>query len=294
MARPLIVDGGLATTLEERGHALHPRLWSAGTFLADPGAVEDVHVAFLEAGARILISASYQMSFEGLAARGLDRQAAAAAMRRTVEVARRAVERTGIGDARVAASIGPYGATLADGSEYRGDHGLSVEQLADFHRERLGVLARSGADLLAIETVPSLEEARALMGLLAEIHSPPAWISFSCRDAVHLSDGRPVREAAKLCRQSPRVAAVGVNCTAPRHVAGLIDEIRAAGDGTIVVYPNSGETWDAGRRDWSGDLDTAAFVGLAQGWAAQGVRAIGGCCRVGPAAIRELAAALGG
>jgi len=294
MARPVIIDGGLATTLEERGHALHPRLWSAGTFLADPGAVEDVHVAFVEAGARILISASYQMSFDGLAAEGLDRAAAADAMRRTVAVARRARERAGIAGVRIAASVGSFGAALADGSEYRGNYGLDVERLAAFHRERLRVLADAGADLLAIETVPSLDEARALVSLLADAAAPPAWISFSCRDEAHLCDGRSLREAAQICSDSPGVAAVGVNCTPPRYVAGLIDEIRRGSDKPILVYPNSGEAWDAARRGWIGDLDPGAFVDLARGWAGRGVWAIGGCCRVGPATIRKLSAALNG
>jgi homocysteine S-methyltransferase len=292
MARPLILDGGLATSLEERGHELHPRLWSAGVFIRDQHAVEDLHVAFLEAGAEILVSASYQMSFEGLAREGLDCGAAADAMRRTVDVARRARERAGRREARIAASVGPYGAVRCDGSEYRGDYGLTVEQLIGFHSKRFAVLAESGADLLAIETVPSIDEARALLGLLAERDGLPAWVSFSCKDGTRISDGHEIRQAAELCDGCVRVEAIGVNCTAPQHVSQLMDEIRRGSAKPIVVYPNSGERWNATRRGWFGEFDRREFVRLAKVWASRGAWAIGGCCRVGPATIRELAAAL--
>jgi homocysteine S-methyltransferase len=292
MARPLIVDGGLATSLEERGHVLHPRLWSAGVFIQDPGAVENLHVAFLEAGAEIVISASYQMSYEGLAREGLDRDAATDAMRRTVEVAFRARERAGRYEARIAASVGPYGAVLCDGSEYRGDYGLTVDRLIGLHRERFSTLAASGADLLAVETIPSLDEARAVLSLLAERDGPPAWLSFTCKDGTRISDGHEIREAAELCDACTRVVAIGVNCTAPRFVAELMDQIRRGSSKPIVVYPNSGQSWNAERRDWSGEPDRGKFVRLANVWAARGAWAIGGCCRVGPDAIREIATSL--
>ena len=288
MVRPLILDGGLATSLEERGHRLHPRLWSAGVFINEPQAVEELHLAFIEAGAEILISAGYQMSFEGLQREGLSREASADAMRRTVATARRAAERAGRPDVTVAASIGPYGATLCDGSEYRGDYGLTVQQLVEFHRERFAVLGGSGADLLALETVPSLDEARALLQLLSEKEGVSAWVSFSCRDDARIADGHEIREVAALCDDCPRVAAIGVNCTAPRHVAGLMDEIRRASGKPIVVYPNSGQRWDYEGRTWTGEADSEGFVRLAVEWVAKGAWAIGGCCRVGPETIREL------
>ena len=192
MQRSLIVDGGLATGLEQLGHELHPRLWSAAVFLEAPETVEALHTSYLEAGAEVLITASYQMSFEGLAREGLDAAAAEAAMRGTVEIARRATERHGSA-ALVAASVGPYGAVLADGSEYRGNYRVGAGELAKFHRRRLRVLRASGADMLAIETIPSLEEARVLCDLLAEQDGIEAWVSFCCRDETRLADMVPAQ-----------------------------------------------------------------------------------------------------
>lgn len=288
MERPLIVDGGLATALEARGHTLHPRLWSAGVFIERPEAVERLHRDYLAAGADILITASYQMSFEGLAREGLDRASAKDAMRRTVAVARSAAAAEGRAPI-VAASVGPYGATLADGSEYRGAYGVDARKLSAFHRERLEVLATSGADMLAIETIPSMDEARVLRDLLEERKGIEAWFSFSCRDGVRISDGEPIRHLAEMLDPCRRVFAVGVNCTAPEHVSDLIDAIREGTRKPIIVYPNSGERWDATRRRWSGDVARERFLASATGWARKGVWAIGGCCRVGPDMIRELA-----
>jgi len=290
VSRPWIIDGGLATGLEKMGHRLHPRLWSAGVFLENPRAVEDLHVAYLEAGAEILITASYQMSFAALAREGLGSREAAAAMRATVTTARRASERRAKA-AMVAASIGPYGATLADGSEYRGSYGLTPAELVEFHRDRFDVLRTAGADLLAIETLPSLDEARAFSQLLAPHRSARAWISFSCKDGKHLSEGQPIFDAASLLDSCPQVVAIGINCTAPRYVASLMDEIRRASRKRIVVYPNSGERWEAAGRCWAGDSDE--FLGPAVAWAGRGAWAIGGCCRVGPDLIRELASRRG-
>jgi len=291
MQRPLIVDGGLATGLEELGYVLHPRLWSAGVFLEAPQAVEELHAAYLAAGAEVLVTASYQMSFEALAREGLDPAAAESAMRATVETARRAAKQHGK-PTIVAASVGPYGAVLTDGSEYRGDYDLGLEELTVFHRRRLEVLRRSGADLLAIETIPSLEEARALCGLLSEHDGIEAWISFSCRNGEQIADGHSIQQAAALLEACPAVTAVGVNCTAPQYVADLMDGIRESSGKPIIVYPNSGETWDAVRRRWSGNFAHERFLELAREWARKGAWAIGGCCRVGPAVIRELSRVL--
>jgi homocysteine S-methyltransferase len=287
MHRPRIVDGGLATELEARGHRLHPRLWSAGVFLEQPDAVEDVHVAYLEAGADILVTASYQMSFVGLEREGLGHDAAAEAMRRTVEVGRRAGQRAGRSPT-VAASVGPWGAARADGSEYTGLYRASAHELAEFHTERLSVLSISGADLLAVETIPSLEEARLLCQLLATTDGPPAWLSFCCRDEGRLADGAPLVEAAALADRVGRLVAVGVNCTNPEHVDAAIDALRAGTSKPIVVYPNSGECWDPASRSWIGNAAGDRFVDLARGWVRRGVWAVGGCCRVGPDIIRRL------
>jgi homocysteine S-methyltransferase len=290
-ALPWIIDGGLATGLEALGYTMHPRLWSGGVFLEAPDAVEQLHRAYLDAGAEILITASYQLSFAGLHDEGLNEPEAAAAMRETVAVARRAVTSRGR-PAMVAASIGPYGATLADGSEYRGGYGLDVDELMEFHRPRFEVLRAAGADLLAIETIPSLDEARAVARLLGRHRSTRAWVSFSCRDGTRISDGHSIAEAARLLDTASGVVAVGVNCTEPEHVASLMGEIRRETAKPIVVYPNAGGRWNAVARRFEGSADEQRFLEAAAGWARRGAWAVGGCCRVGPDLIRRLASRL--
>jgi len=293
VSRPLIVDGGLATELRERGLTLHERLWSAGVYLERPEAVERLHRDYVEAGAEVLISASYQMSFAGLEREGWSHADAARALCGSVSLAR-AAARDANRPILVAASVGAYGATRADGSEYRGDYGLDVDALVAFHRERLELLATSGADLLAVETIPSYDEARAIHTLLTESDGPEAWVSFSCRDGKRIADGTPLARAARLLDSCKRVLAIGVNCTDPRHVSGLIDAIREGSDKRVVVYPNSGERWDATTRSWQGDSGGGPFLDLAAEWATKDVWAIGGCCRIGPETIRELAKLLRG
>jgi homocysteine S-methyltransferase len=192
----------------------------------------------------------------------------------------------------VAASIGPYGAMLADGSEYRGDYGLDEAALMDFHRPRLQVLAASGADLLACETVPCLAEARALARLLQELPGTEAWITFSCRDGAHNSQGEPWAECVAALDGFAQVAAIGINCTAPQHVESLVATAQAHTAKPIVAYPNTGERYDALRKAWHGAAHDggAALADAAMHWADAGARLIGGCCRTTPqdiAAIRR-------
>ena len=290
----VILDGGLGTELEQRGADLSDPLWSARLLADDPEAIVATHFGYYRAGAQVATTASYQASFQGFAARGIDRQTAATLMRRSVELAiearrRYQAEDDADADLLVAASVGPYGAMLADGSEYRGDYGLSVAQLRDFHGPRLAVLASSGADLLAIETIPSVDEGRALVDLLADSRGMPAWLSFSCSDGGHTRQGDPIEEAFDLADGSPQVIAVGINCTEPVHVEELVQ--RAAGRTTkpIVVYPNGGERWNAAGRQWTGQSDDLISTGVAA-WLAAGARLIGGCCRVGPDTIARIAA----
>jgi homocysteine S-methyltransferase len=188
----------------------------------------------------------------------------------------------------VAASVGPYGAMLADGSEYRGHYALSDDALADFHRPRLQVLAAAGADLLACETIPCLREALVLARLLREFPALTAWMSFSCRDGTHTCEGDSIAACAAQLRAFPQIAAVGVNCTAPQYIASLLRELRGATDSPLVIYPNSGESYDAGSKQWHGTPRAQCFAEMAQLWHAAGARLIGGCCRTGPSDIREV------
>ena len=290
-----VLDGGLATELERRGHDLSDDLWSARLLRDDPQALVDTHLAFFRAGAQVATTASYQASFEGFAARGLSRAESAALMRASVTLARRAADLADaeLGDGvrrQVAASVGPYGAVLADGSEYSGDYGLTDQALRDFHGPRLEVLASAGADLLAVETIPSAQEAAVLLGLLDELEVP-AWLSVTCEDASHTRRGDDVRDLFAMARGHDRLVAVGVNCTAPEHVETLAATAAGASGKPVVAYPNSGESWDGARRRWGGDgvgVDPVA----ARRWVAAGARWVGGCCRVSSDDIARLAAEL--
>lgn len=294
----LPLDGGLATALEEQGYDLSDHLWSAGLLSRNPEAVKAVHRRYLAAGARCLITASYQASIPGFQAAGFSKQEAGDLIRRSVQLAIEARDdfllASGYGvSPLVAASIGPYGACLADGSEYHGKYGISDLDLAEFHRERFRILAQSGADLLACETIPSLEEALVLSKLLEEFPRARAWFSFSCRDSNRLNDGTPLAEAGTALGDCDQILAIGVNCTAPQHINGLIKEIKSVNsDKLIVVYPNSGEAWDHQKRRWVSESDRDSLLQTAGEWWRAGARLIGGCCRVGPAQIRELVAGL--
>jgi homocysteine S-methyltransferase len=283
----LVTDGGLATELEARGHDLSDALWSARLLMDAPGEITAAHLAFFRAGAVIATTASYQASFDGFAARGLDRAQATGLMKRSVELASSArAELAGDGLTRwVAASVGPYGAALGDGSEYRGRYGLSVAELTAWHRPRLEVLAQAGADVLALETVPDADEAEALLAAIAGL-GLPAWLTYSI-DGERTRAGQPLADAFALAADVPEVVAVGVNCCAPADVPGAIATAAAATGKPVIVYPNSGEDWDAGRRAWSGRSRYAA--GQPGQWLAAGAAIIGGCCRVRPADIAEIA-----
>lgn len=261
--RVLVLDGGLATELERRGHDLSSAMWSARLLRDDPAAIVDVHRAFVAAGSDVVTSASYQASFEAF---GDDTERL---LRRSVELARDAGARF------IAASVGPYGAMLADGSEYRGDYGLTVKQLRAWHRRRLDVLADSGADVLAVETIPCLAEVEALC---AELDFP-AWLSITCA-GVSTRAGEPARKAFAMARDCPAVIAVGVNCTAPGDITALVQLAANVTGKPVVAYPNSGEGWDAERRAWIGHRGFAADQ--VTSWVDGGARLVGGCCRVHP------------
>jgi homocysteine S-methyltransferase len=284
----LVLDGGLSTQLEALGADLGDELWSARLLLEEPALIRSAHAAYFAAGADVATTASYQASFAGFARKGLDVAQAERLMRLSVELAAQARDEAGGG--LVAASVGPYGAYLANGAEYTGDYDLDEDGLLAWHRPRWEILASSEADLLACETIPSYPEARALARLLAETPTVKVWVSFSCRDAAHLNDGTPITEAAALFTGDSRVVAVGANCTAPRHIPGLIASL--TGRLPVVVYPNSGETWEAGQRRWTGSADPVEYGQAAKEWQAAGASLIGGCCRTTPEHIRQIRAHL--
>jgi len=288
----VVLDGGLATALEGEGYSLADDLWSARLLRDDPDAIVSIHRRYLEAGADCLTTASYQASFGGFAATGLGRAEATELLLRSTGLARTAVEsfaREGP-KALVAASIGPYAACLADGSEYTGQYAATQSEIESFHRERWDVLTTSSPDLMACETIPNGVEARTLLDILADDGRCWAWFSFCCGDEGHLWDGTPIERVAEACDGGDRVAAVGVNCTAPHLVPALVQRIRSVTDLPIIVYPNSGERYVASSRTWRGN-DESWMAALDESILA-GATIVGGCCRIGPDRIAELRAAV--
>ncbi|MCZ4095605.1 homocysteine S-methyltransferase [Streptomyces sp. So13.3] len=283
LGTPLVLDGGLSNQLAAQGCDLSDPLWSARLLADAPEQIEAAHAAYVRAGARVLITSSYQATYEGFARRGTGREEASALLRRSVELARSAAG--GRTDVLVAASVGPYGAMLADGSEYRGRYGLSVRELERFHRPRIEALAEAGPDLFALETVPDTDEAEALLRAVEGI-GVPVWLSYSI-DGDLTRAGQPLEAAFALAAGRDDVVAVGVNCCAPRdadHAVALAAEVSGK---PVVVYPNSGEEWDAQARKWQGEVTFEAS--RVRDWRSAGARLIGGCCRVGPEQIAALA-----
>ena len=290
----VILDGALATELEVRGADLNHALWSAKLLNDDPQLIKQVHYDYMEAGADIITSASYQASFEGFAKQGYSKEAAKRLLNLSISLAADArieflKKNPGKKHPLIAASAGPYGASLADGSEYRGNYGVPIEKLKDFHRERLELFATSGADFIAFETIPCIDEAIAIMDLINEAGNSRAWVSFSCKDDEHLCSGEPLANAIELLNTCKKIMAVGVNCTAPEYIETLIKRAVSVTDKLIVVYPNKGEVWNPEQKCWISTADGHRhFADDAKVWHEAGATIIGGCCRTGPDDIRSL------
>ena len=288
-----ILDGGMASELEYIGADISGPLWSARVLEDAPEKIVAVHRAYIEAGAEVIETASYQVSRRGYVEVGLDPKRADAALLRSVALAREAAAAFPDRRILIAASLGPYGAALHNGAEYHGNYDCTFADLVEFHRDRIDVLAAAAPaespDLLAFETLPSLAEAEAIGQALAPHPELDAWFSFTCRDEEHVGHGELLRQCAAAVAGFPQTVAIGVNCTHPSLIAGLIAELRAASDKPIVVYPNSGEGWDAQNRCWTGNGDPAAYGSNAAQWRKAGAQIIGGCCRTRPAHVREVA-----
>jgi homocysteine S-methyltransferase len=293
----LVIDGAMATELERRGYALKDELWSAKILLDDPQAIQQVHFDYFKAGADCAITASYQATIAGFMKRGLNAQDAIELIKKSVRLAIEARDEFWADKSNraerhkpfVAASVGPYGACLANGAEYRGEYGLTEGQLIEFHRPRMGALIDAGAELLACETIPTPVEARALIKLLSEFPDMSAWISFSCKDETHACEGQRLEECIRQVESSPQVAAVGINCTSPLYIPSLIREAKKATAKPILVYPNLGESYNPELKDWNGDSVSHSFGEDAKTWHEAGARLIGGCCRTSPKDIQAIA-----
>jgi homocysteine S-methyltransferase len=278
---PVIVDGGLSTALTELGHDLTHPLWTARLLSENPGAIVAAHTAFLDAGAEVIITSSYQASMGGFVRNGATIDEARTLLQRTTELARQAV---GSRSAVVAASVGPYGAVLADGSEYRGDYAISIGELAAFHRDRVQLLAETEPDWWACETIPTAAEAVTMGLALTSVQRRPTWMTFTCQSGSHTFGGDRIEDAIAAALTVCDLSAVGVNCTAPGFVPELLQRIRRVTDLPLVAYPNSGGSWDVENKIWLGDQGTTDV----SAWITAGAEYVGGCCGVGPAELATL------
>lgn len=283
-----VLDGGLATQLEAQGNDLSGALWSARLLDEEPEEIAAAHRAFFRAGAQVAISASYQASFGGFESFGIDHNHAVKLMRRSVILAQNVRDELRPDDGLVAASIGPYGAVLADGSEYRGDYGRTVDELRRFHRPRMETLAMAGADLFAVETIPCLAEVEAVCAELAG-SGHPAWLSLTTRQG-RTAAGELLEDAFAMADDVDEIVAVGVNCCAPEDVIPALEAARRVTSKPLLAYPNSGQTWNAVTREWEGE--SRFSLPLVGAWRRAGAKTIGGCCRVTPADIEQLASVL--
>ncbi|OIW02351.1 hypothetical protein TanjilG_11247 [Lupinus angustifolius] len=302
-----VIDGGFATQLERHGASINDPLWSAICLMKELHLIKKVHLEYLEAGANILVTSSYQATIPGFLSKGMTIEEAELLLSRSVKVAVEA--RDSFWDlaktnpenkhskALVAASIGSYGAYLADGSEYSGCYGpdVSLENLKDFHRRRLQVLVEAGPDLLAFETIPNKLEAQAYVELLEEENVKiPSWISFTTIDGENVPSGDSFEECLEVVNKSNRVDAVGINCAPPHFIGNIISKFKQLTKKVIVVYPNSGEIWDGKGKKWlpSKCFDDNDFGLHATNWRDLGAKIIGGCCRTTPFTIQLISKAL--
>lgn len=287
----VILDGGLGTELERRGYRDLGRLWSSALVEADPSALREVHRDFLLAGADVIATATYQAAVPTLLECGHDRESARRVLRDAVTLAveERNAHSSG---ALVAASIGPFGAHLADGSEYSGCYSVTDGELYDFQVERWHILAESEADIIACETMPSMADVRACVLLMCETPERWAWISLMCRDAAHLADGTELSEVIALLNDVPNLAAIGANCIPPSFVPAIMNTFRAATSLPLMVYPNASNAWTMEMGRPLDELSAAEFAEESAAWRTHGAQIIGGCCKTTPEHVRALAATL--
>ncbi|MDN7242532.1 homocysteine S-methyltransferase [Planococcus sp. N028] len=292
----MVLDGAMATELERYGCNLNDRLWSAKIVMENPELIKKVHLDYFQAGADCAITASYQATIQGYQERGLTEEEAIGLIQKSVQLAAEArdefwsqlKDKSTRPKPLVAASVGPYGAFLSDGSEYRGDYSIGEDELVAFHKDRIRVLADAGADVLACETLPCLAEAKAIIKVLKDFPEVYAWFSFSAKDGYHISDGEKISSCAEWLDGEEQAAAIGINCSAPQFIESLIKEAKSRSSKPIIVYPNSGEEYDATSKTWNEELQKNTFSSNTQRWHEAGAQIIGGCCRTTPEDIAAI------
>lgn len=283
----VILDGGLATLLEVRGCNIVDELWSAKTLIENPEKIYQVHYDYFVAGMHCVSTASYQATPQGFAKRGLDETESVSLIKLSATLAQKArndyrAKNNITMPLLVAGSVGPYGAYLADGSEYTGNYDLPEQEMIAFHRLRVQTLIEADVDLLAFETIPSFAEAKALLKLLAEFSTSSAWFSFTLLDEEHISDGTKLSEVTAYLNNYSQVAAIGVNCVAPELVTQAIQTMKRSTNKPIVVYPNKGEKYDAVTKTWQLSPSSIQYQDTFKEWLQTGASLIGGCCRTTP------------
>jgi len=275
------LDGGLSTALENNGNKLTTSLWTGELIRSAPSEITKAHLDFINAGSQIIITSSYQLSYLGCSKRGWSKSETDEALHTSTQLAKDAANKSGK-DVMVAASVGPYGAALADGSEYKGNYGVSKSLLKDFHARRLEVLISTSPDLLALETMPDTFEVEVLLELLSDCPIP-FWVSYSCKAGNQTNAGQSFADAVTIANKA---MAVGINCTSPELITELL--LSAKSDQPFVVYPNSGRTWDAVKKEWIGSKGVGFDQKLINEWSKAGAQYIGGCCGIGAAEISLL------
>ena len=275
------LDGGLSTALENNGNKLTTSLWTGELIRSNPAEITKAHLDFINAGAEIIITSAYQLSYSGCGERGWSEQETDQALITSTQLAKDAVDQSGKA-VKVAASVGPYGASLADGSEYKGNYGVTKSVLKDFHSRRLELLISTSPDYLALETMPDTFEVEVLIELLSDCPIP-FWVSYSCRQGNQTNAGQSFQAAVDLANKA---MAVGINCTKPELITDLLRS--ASSSKPFIVYPNSGRVWDAKNKVWIGSGSTGFSDQLISEWVGAGAQIIGGCCGIGPAEIEQV------
>lgn len=289
-----IIDGALGTYIEDKGYDVKDKLWSAKFLQDSPEVIEQVHTDYLEAGADCIITASYQASYEGFIEKGCSEQEAKKLIQSSIILAQKVrnkfwknTDKTNRVKPLVAASIGPYGAYLADGSEYTGDYNISDDELFNFHKKRLQAIIETKPDILACETLPSLHEAKIILKALREFPHICTWFSFSAKDALHVRNGESIKECTKWIENQEDIESIGINCTATEHITPILQNIRDICTKPIVLYPNY-SAYVASSKTWEKSEIPDDFGKLAFHWKQLGASGVGGCCQTTPKEISQI------
>ncbi|KAK6623188.1 hypothetical protein RUM43_009040 [Polyplax serrata] len=307
MTKVKILDGGFSTQLAKYvGNVIDgDPLWSARFLQTNPEAVEKVHLDFLQAGADIIITNSYQASMQGFIDHlGCDEASSYNLIKNSVKLAVRARDQYMKANQHavrplIAGSVGPYGASLHDGSEYSGSYidRVTKEEIVSWHRPRITALVEEGVDFLALETIPALREGELLLELMKEFPKQKVWLSFQCKDSQHTARGENFQEVVKRCwsLKGDQLIAVGCNCLSPKYVTSLIKDVNKGLPEKIplIVYPNSGEVYSPEKgfdeeSKWTGTKNLLNMDKLVNEWIDLGVEYIGGCCRTDADSVRNI------